>query len=207
MAVQRSPFAGATDYRGIDLHDILSHLEVWRSTTQETIELLIGFKAEVEENQERLDDPQDILRFIESFVGLLERYPRDFDRLIKEMPASVEERHVEIVTQLAELSESAQTRCVTFKRNHIERGLRDEDLRGLLDHVYGDTRDQAIDYLDLFNVAGRLKTFVGTSFEHNRISVEDVDVLELKPNVFGFGLNLNHLIKRVGIWWKAKRSK
>jgi hypothetical protein len=31
----------------------------------------------------------------------------------------------------------------------------------------------------------------------DEISIDDVDVLELKPNFFGLGINLNHLIKRL----------
>lgn len=38
-------------------------------------------------------------------------------------------------------------------------------------------------------------------------SVDDIDVLELKPNVFGIGVNLNHLVKRLLNWVKSRKSK
>jgi hypothetical protein len=34
----------------------------------------------------------------------------------------------------------------------------------------------------------------------------DLDVLELKPNFFGVGLNLNHLIKRIAAWRKRRKK-
>ncbi len=206
MTLRRSLFAGATDYRGAELSDILTHLEAWRRNTQDTIDLLLALKPKVEEHRDQLDDPNDIINFIESFLGLLQRYIKDFTRLLAEMPKSVHQRHVEIVVQLAELGETADQRCVSFKTAHIGRALKNESFRWLLDETYGDARDQAVDYEDLFNVASRLKTFLGTSSEPNKISIEDIDVLELKPNFFGLGLNLNHLIKRFGLWLKMKRS-
>ena len=45
-----------------------------------------------------------------------------------------------------------------------------------------------------------------TSAGRGKLSVNDMDLFELKPNIFGIGLNLNHLIKRVVISWR-NRSK
>ena len=39
------------------------------------------------------------------------------------------------------------------------------------------------------------------------LSVSDLDVLELKPNFFGVGLNLNHLIKRLAAAWRNRRNR
>jgi len=206
MTLQRSYSAGETDYTGADLSDILIHLDDWRKNTQETIRLLVEYKAEVEQCQGRLDDPNDIICFINYFLDVLARFVKDFARLIDELPKSVEERHVAIVKQLFDLGESAERVCVNFKVRHIARGLKDESLRWLVDEIYSKARDQAIDYIDLSNLRSRLKTFVGTSFKPRLGSIEQIDVLELKPNMFGVGINLNYLIKRLGLWWKVKRS-
>ena len=40
-----------------------------------------------------------------------------------------------------------------------------------------------------------------------RLSIDDVDAIELKPNFFGIGLNLNHLIKRLGHWRTKRKSQ
>jgi hypothetical protein len=39
------------------------------------------------------------------------------------------------------------------------------------------------------------------------VTLDDVDALELKPNIFGIGINVNHLIKRFGAWRKRRREK
>lgn len=39
------------------------------------------------------------------------------------------------------------------------------------------------------------------------VTLDDVDALELKPNIFGIGINLNHLIKRLGGWWMRRKKK
>lgn len=43
--------------------------------------------------------------------------------------------------------------------------------------------------------------------DHDALNVNDVDVLELKPNFFGIGLNINHLIKRVAGWRKRRKDR
>ena len=68
MTLQRSYSAGETDYTGADLSDILIHLHDWRKNTQETIRLLDECRGEVEQCQDRLDDPNDIICFINYFV-------------------------------------------------------------------------------------------------------------------------------------------
>jgi len=189
---------------GASLEDILAHLKDWRKSTQDTIETLEKYRPQVLEKQERLDNPESITEFIDYFVNRLGRYLNDFDRLIRELPFSVEERHVELVRRLAEFSRTLDSTCVDFKQDHIRRDLKDERLRPLVDVIYSEARSQAIDYDDLFNIASQLKTFVGTRNESNQVSIDDVDALELKPNVFGIGVNVNHLIKRFGHWRKKK---
>lgn len=42
--------------------------------------------------------------------------------------------------------------------------------------------------------------------ERSAISVDDVDVFELKPNLFGLGINLNHAIKRLAKWRRRDKK-
>jgi hypothetical protein len=39
------------------------------------------------------------------------------------------------------------------------------------------------------------------------VTIQDVDAFELKPNIFGIGINFNHLIKRFGEWRKRRRAR
>jgi hypothetical protein len=183
MALPRSPFAGDTNYFGATLHDLIDHLIDWRKMTQETVDRLNELRANVVEKQDRLNEPTGILDFIDYMVNQFQRFINDFDRIIRELPASVEERHVELIGRLAERSRTLDQSCVAFKQDYIRGALKDERLRPLIDNIYSEARSMAIDYRDLFNLLGQLKTFVGTRGESQRISIDDVDVLELKPNV------------------------
>lgn len=87
--------------------------------------------------------------------------------------------------------------CVRFKDKQIDRSLRAEEGRHLLDPIYTETRGQIIDYQDLANVRYRLEALVGAAPDVSRKAIDDIDALELKPNFFGLGINLNHIIKRV----------
>ncbi len=40
----------------------------------------------------------------------------------------------------------------------------------------------------------------------SEITIADVDALELRPNIFGVGINLNHIIKRIAAW-RRRREK
>jgi len=72
-------------------------------------------------------------------------------------------------------------------------------MRPLIDTIYAETRDEIVNYTDLHNVIPRLKTYLGKTLkaEKHGLTIEDTEVLELKPNVFGVGLNINYMIKRL----------
>jgi diguanylate cyclase (GGDEF)-like protein len=160
---RRALIAGMTDYTGVSLDVIVSHVGAWRDETVRCIEELRRLDGEVDTRREHLDWPDDIREYIAFFIDLLGRYASDFDRLLREMPLSVNDAHVEIVRQIYESASHEESHCVTFKREHIGRRLKDEDLRWLVDEIYGQSRDMLIDYRDLSNVVPRLRTFVGTT--------------------------------------------
>jgi diguanylate cyclase (GGDEF)-like protein len=142
---------------------ILSHLGAWRDETARCIEELRRLDREVGRCGERLDWPDDIRNYIAFFIDLLGRYASDFDRLLTEMPRSVTNAHVEMVQQIYESASYEENHCITFKREHIERSLKDEELRSLVDEVYSQSRSMLNDYRDLSNVVSRLRTFIGTT--------------------------------------------
>jgi len=205
MSHRRSIFAGMTDYTGVDLDTIVEHLKEWKENTDKTIKSLEGYIVLVRENWDRLDGPGDIESYLRFFIDLFKRYSVDFTRLINELPFNIEKRHVDILEQIYESSKLEEKQCVSFKHDHIVRSLKDESLRySLIDKIYEDTRNMIIDYKDLSKFAYRLKTFVGTKRKELETPLAGIDALELKPNIFGIGINLNHLIKRFFRIYKSK---
>ena len=59
------------------------------------------------------------------------------------------------------------------------------------ENLYSNGRDELYDMIDLCNLSVRLKDFVGKKSKNN------IDLLEIKPNFFGIGLNLNNIIRRL----------
>jgi diguanylate cyclase (GGDEF)-like protein len=160
---KRALLAGMTDYTGVPFTDVLSHLSDWRDATADSKNVLSGLRAEVEKYQDGLDRPQDLLEYVDYFVDLFNRYLGDFERLLTELPRSVSEAHVLIVKQIYDSASFEDQNCVTFKREHIQRSLKDEKLRWLVDDIYAESRNMLIDYKDLSNLLPRLRTFVGTT--------------------------------------------
>lgn len=200
MTRQRSEIQGGTDYTGVSLADIYEHLTQWRESTNELIQKLSKYKSQVIREQNKIDCAEDVVDFIDLSIDLFSRFLSDYDRLLSEIPRGVTEVHVEIISQIVIRSDYHERTCVQFKHDHIEKNLRDESMRPLLDDIYAETRGEVINYSDLHNVIPRLKTYIGSKLkgdDRHRLTVDDTDVLELKPNVFGIGLNLNYFIKRL----------
>ncbi|HTD22498.1 MAG TPA: deaminase [Terriglobales bacterium] len=161
---KRSFFAGMTDYTGVPMDVILSHLRDWRDNTVDTISQLKRLQERVDKQRDKLDSPDDVSQYIDFFVDLFTRYQGDFERLLTELPRNVSDAHLEILRQIYESSKRAEDSCIRFKQDHIARGLKDESLRGLVDRIYAESRDMVIDYKDLSNLIPRLRTFVGTNY-------------------------------------------
>jgi len=197
------------DYTGVPLQDIYEHLKDWRNSTNELLHNLNEHKAKAIQYKEQIDRVNVIISFIDGSIDLFSRFLSDFDRLIAEIPDQVTAPHIEIISQILRRSELHEQSCVLFKQDHIEKSIRDESMRPLLDAIYADTRDEIVDYSDLSNVIPRLKTYIGSGLRNNEHGVSDdaLDALELKPNIFGIGFHLNYLIKRVKQRFKKKSKK
>jgi hypothetical protein len=200
VITQRSEIQGGTDYTGVSLTDIYEHLRQWRESTKELIENLARYKSQVVREKGKIDYADDVIDFIDLSIDVFSRFVPDLDRLLAQIPRGVTEAHVEIISQIVRRSEYHEGSCVQFKHDHIERKLRDESTRSLLGHIYAETRGEIINYSDLHNVIPRLRTYIGSRLkadDRHRLTADDTDALELKPNIFGIGLNLNYVIKRL----------
>jgi diguanylate cyclase (GGDEF)-like protein len=154
--------AGMTDYTGVSMDVILAHIRDWRDETAKCVGTLCRLQEEVRRHREQLDQPDEIAAYVRFFIDLLERYLGDFDRLLTEMPRFVTDAHVEIVQQTYRSASHEEQNCVRFSRDHIDRRLKKEELRWLVDDIYQESRSMLIDYHDLSNLVPRLRTFVGT---------------------------------------------
>ncbi len=201
MTYERHYLAGWTDYTGVSLADITHHLSDWERSTRETIALLEEYRATAEEKAGLLENAQEVISYLSFFIGLFSRYLSDLQRLVREIPSGVTEAHVEIINQLYRSSKTEDDSTVRFKNDWVYKTLPHEEMRTLLDNIYGETRSLLIDYRDLSNLVPRLKTFISTT----RPPTEILSDFQLKPSLFGVGLNLNRVFARIHNWWKARQ--
>ena len=205
MSRPRSIFAGDTDYTGVPLADILDHLAAWRDALREHIDVNRNILRRLLEQppSSQVRAGQD---FCEFFIDLLERFSGDFDRLLAELPAGVRARHIETVSQMYRGARDADSTCVAFKRDHHLDALSPSNrTQHILAELYQLDRDAVINLFDLSNVVSRLKTFVDDSpiAMDNAVQTSAINALELKPNFFGLGINLNWVID----WLRSRKKK
>ena len=200
MAKQRHFLAGWTDYTGVGLKDICDHLREWHAYTQDAISALEKCGVEVDKNAHLLQNPREIRRYIAFFLDLFWRYLGDLERLLRELPSGVRQRHVEMVMQIYRSSELEQDHCIKFKNDFIEKSLPDEEVRLLLDEIYKESRQQLIDFADFSNLAPRLRTYLEEAGDW----IEQEPILELRPNLWGLGVNLRPIWQRLRSWWRKR---
>jgi hypothetical protein len=202
MTRKRSQIAGMTDYTGVPFDDIFEHLRQWRDTTKEAVVSLQQLRHRVDEEASKLENPDDVWSYVGYFSDLLQRYYEDFERLVTELPMGVRDSHIEIISQIYRSSQSEEDTCVDFRQDHIDRALTDESARPLLDEIYRESRWTIIDYRDLSNLVPRLRTFVGSPS-----SGKSEELLQLKPTIYGVGIDLKQTARRLREWWKKRRSR
>ena len=192
MKKPRSIFAGATNFMGASLADIREYIDDWIQALSETNVSLKAQSDIIEANKNKFDRSAEILSYIDFFIDCFERYIEDLTRLKSYLKLNVSSSNVEILQNVYDDSSSKEHICVNFARAHINRAVIDESYRVNLDRVYAISRDMVIDLKDVSNLVSALKTFVV-----NPDSAEDV--IEIKPNFFGLGVNLNALLRKL---WK-----
>ena len=188
MKIKRSLFVGMTDYMGASIDDIVSHLIEIRANSKETIETLNEMKEKA--HHTALNCYNEIEEFINHRSNQIERYLYDLERLITELPSGVEEKHIEIITEIYKTLSLQDHFCVDFKKEIVEGGrLNDSETIVFVGNIYAKARDQFFDYHDLPNMASRLKTFITKK--------NKPEYIEAKPGLFGFSVNLKLIAIKV----------
>lgn len=204
MTRPRALMAGMTDYTGVQLPDIIDHIVGWRDDLDFAVSTLIGMRERLGAlgNDWRVTDGVGEASF---FIDLFERYRADVERLRIELPNGVHAKHVEIVEQIYRSAVLEEKRCVSMKMNHHLYALSESNqAQTLVGDIYAVSRDTIVNLKDFSNLAPRLRTFVGSSPAVSE--AEPTKALELKPNVFGVGLNLNHIVDRLIARWRRSRG-
>jgi hypothetical protein len=202
MAIQKSIFAGMDDYTGAEISDIIQEVDNFIANTESAVEELSTLKVEVNSKIEKFDSPDALIEHIDIFSSKFQRYLIELRRVRGEICKSIENRHVETINYLSNICQSDEKTCRDFKNENICKSLKDESVRRIIDRIYEVTMGVAIDYWNLSNLRACLERFVGTVFNQSESAADTANqIIDLKPNLFGIGLNLNNAIKFVPKMW------
>lgn len=144
----------------VTVEQVVEQLGQRRADAVTTLELLEGYRQQVEEHRGALENPQavnDYLAFFTAFVG---RAVAECDRIAAELASGALGGHVERLRQLATESAAEQRRCLQFRDKCINKPLPHERLRPLLNDISITTRDQLTAFRDFSAAADRLATLV-----------------------------------------------
>lgn len=180
---QLTLLGGWTDYSIASFELIISDLEEdYLPPTIEARKKLEELKKEVKANFERLDEPEEIINYIECCIILFQSFEYDLKRVLNELSNGVENRHVDIIKQIWERScyeEKYSNR--EFKNEHII-GLDDGPAHSLLSEIYSVSGNLLVHNKNLGDLSRRLKTFVGSrSLKKEKIRPQEPKPLRITP--------------------------
>jgi hypothetical protein len=199
MPVSYGLFAGTTTFSGASISEVLEYLRECHGSTLSTIKALKGLHQRF---REELSDPAEITRldsFSERIICNLTDTAANLHRLVTEIPGGVLPAHVELVEQMYADADRYETAAVRIRDDlRYDPALPSEEANWFLERIFSVGREQFVDHQDLPNLAVRLRTFVGTPSGESSVSGQALGMLELKPNIFGLGVNLNAIFGWVG---------
>ena len=135
----------------------IEHVTLRRSDALATLELLHGYRQQVDEDASALENPKAVIEYIDFFSDLVNRAADECQRMAAELSEGVTHALVDALRQLASNSAAEQRRCLSFRDKWINKPLRDERMRPLLNEISVTTRDQLTAFRDLNEVATRLE--------------------------------------------------
>jgi hypothetical protein len=195
----RGLFAGGTDYSHQSFEDILTDLGQWVTSLKETSDNLRNNikKLEISGYWKKVDP--DFTYLIHYSMKFFDTSIQEFSEILEDIKKEVRPDHIR---RLNALYKAASRLDIDYGRIwHQEYKNKEYGNKEFIfvEKIYSEGRSMAIDMRDLSNLSSRLRDFIGKkSIDNlNGDSQENIDLLELKPNIFGLGINLNELIKRL----------
>lgn len=192
----RSMIAGMTDYSYQSFDDMILDLRTWIENLKEVSRL---FSV----NMQKLQESNYWAKVNVDFQYIVERSIKFHGTSIQEIPDIVSEIQEEVrPDHIARIRRLYTTACeLDFEYGRIwHQGYTgkeyDNESFKLAEELYAQGREMAIDMRDLSNLATRLEDFVGKKAKQKSQVQQGIDMLELKPNFCGLGININEVIKK-----------
>jgi hypothetical protein len=155
-------FGGMTDYNHQTFKDILIDIEDERKRT-------ISFKNEIQKNIDIVTAnsywgkkvPVDFRNIIAYALKHYETAIVEFEEIKKELKNEVKEHHIKQLSKIATVAREINFDIgKIWHQQYDDKEYGDKDFL-IVERIYGDTRDMAVNLIDVSNMANRLKDFIG----------------------------------------------
>jgi hypothetical protein len=135
----------------------IEHLGLRSGEGLSTLELLRGYREQVETDAGALENPRAVFEYLDFFNGLVSRTISECERIAAGLRQGISQADVDALRQIASNAAAEQRRCLMFRDKCINRPLPDERMRPLLNEISVTTRDQLTAFHDLTTVAAKLE--------------------------------------------------
>ena len=141
----------------------IEHLGLRSGEGLSTLELLRGYREQVEAEAAALENPRAVLEYIDFFNELVSRTISECERIAAGLRQGIAAADLDALRQIASNAAAEQRRCLMFRDKCINKPLPQERLRPLLNEISVTTRDQLTAFRDLNTVAEKLAAQVQTA--------------------------------------------
>lgn len=196
----RALIVGSTDYSSQSLEEIKTDLDAWVSSLSSSIETLESYKQLLIESNYWTSVYGPFRSLVEKTIYLFRSYKNEIESIVVEMNSTIQDNHVKRLLRIGENGLAINLKNGSLWHRQYPDNLKDynNDQFGIVESIYGEIGDMAGDLQDLCNVANKLGDFIGFSNKTNKSIISEAnDVIDLKPNFFGLGININALFKKI----------
>lgn len=195
----RSIIAGLTDYSTQTISEMSEDLNESSIYLAETCELLKRTISELKESgywESIFGDFSDYILFCTDFF---ERSNKEISEINKEIGKDVQAHHFARLNTIGIKASEINRQIGILWHREYPGQLKDYQNINfrMVEKLYAKSRDTVAYLMDLTNLASRLQDYVGKKMEKNDKDISFNEVVDIKPNFMGIGINFNALINKL----------
>ncbi|MBA4320141.1 MAG: hypothetical protein C0412_17210 [Flavobacterium sp.] len=194
----RSIVAGLTDYSTQTISEMSEDLNEWNLYLTETCEILKRTISELQESGYWESVFGDFSDYILYCIDFFERSNKEISEINKEIGEEVQTHHVTRLNTIGIKASEINRQIGALWNREYPGQLKDYQNPNFrkVEKLYNNSRDAVADLLDLTNLASRLQDYIGKKMKENSKDISLNEVVDVKPNFMGIGINFNALFNK-----------
>lgn len=190
--------AGDTNYTPQTLHEMSTDLKEWIDSLEATCKKLRMVSTGLQQSgywENMYSGFQDLVLYC---IEVYERAKTEIQEVLSEITKEVQTHHIARLVAIGKTADKLNHQLgQMWHREYPDKLMQygNPEFKKV-ELLYSEARNMAAEMLDLTNLATRLQDFVGKKNNYSNSTVGLNEVIDLKPNFMGLGLNINALIKK-----------